>query len=124
MFYGPRPSPGRQRSARPRQRAVDHVHGIADAIDRDKGAEARPLLLAEQHLVEHVEPVERHAGPAVLAFLVLVEEWLTTADRVDHILDVSRRRSRRQARQCIAQILQGGALALAWLAELFGRRHE
>src|SRR5262245_58076264 len=49
-----------------RQRAVDHVDRVLDAVDRDEGTEARSLLLAEQHLVEHVEPVERDARPAVL----------------------------------------------------------
>src|SRR5205809_6499947 len=42
---------------RPRQRAVDHRDCIRNAIHRDEGAEARALLLAEQHLIEHVEPV-------------------------------------------------------------------
>src|SRR5678815_2936780 len=54
-----------------RQRTVDHVDGVLHAIHRDERAEARALLLAEQHLVEHVEPVERHARTAVLALLDL-----------------------------------------------------
>ena len=40
------------------------------AVDRDERAEARALLLAEQHLVEHVEPVERDARAAVLRRLL------------------------------------------------------
>src|SRR5258708_38316564 len=54
---------------RSRQRAVDHGHRIRQAIDRDKRAEARPFFLTEQHLIEHVEPVERDARPAILALL-------------------------------------------------------
>ena len=73
----------------PRQRAVDHVDGVLQAIDRDEGAEARAFLLAEQHLVEHVEPVERDAGLAVLGLLLVIEERLAAADLVDHVLDVS-----------------------------------
>src|SRR4029077_18573544 len=60
--------------SRPRQRTVDHVDGVLQPIDRDKRAEARALLLAEQHLVQHVEPVERDARLAVLGLLLLVEE--------------------------------------------------
>src|SRR5262249_1764352 len=56
-------------SRTPRQRAVDHVDRVLHAVHRDEGAEARALLLAEQHLVQHVEPVERDAGTAVLALL-------------------------------------------------------
>src|SRR5215208_6597526 len=49
----------------PRQRTVDHVDGVLHAVHRDERTEARALLLTEQHLVEHVEPVERDTGPAV-----------------------------------------------------------
>src|SRR6478609_5346546 len=72
-------------SGRPRQRAVDHGDRIRHAIHRNEGAEARAFLLAEQHLVEHVEPVERHAGLAVLGLLLLVEERRTAADLIDHV---------------------------------------
>src|SRR5579872_3778711 len=68
--YGPLLSQGRQRvSTRPCQRAIDHRDRIGKPIDRDKGAETRALLLPEQHLIKHVEPVERHARTAVLALL-------------------------------------------------------
>ena len=108
------------RASAPSIIATAFVH----AIHRDERAEARALLLAEQHLVEHVEPVERDAGPAVLALLHLIEERLAAADLVDHVLDVFGARSRRQLRQRIAQILQRGALAVGRLAELLRRRHE
>src|ERR1700739_2964769 len=88
---------------RPRQCAVDHGDGIGNAIDRDKGAETRTLLLAEQHLIEHVEPVERDAGAAILALLDGVEEGLAAADLVDYALDILGARIRRQVRQRIAQ---------------------
>lgn len=52
-FYG---------SAGSARRAVDHVEGVRDAVDRDEGAEARALILAELHLVEHVEPVDAAIG--------------------------------------------------------------
>ena len=87
-----------------RQRAVDHVDGVLHAIDRDERAEARAFLLAEQHLVEHVEPVERHAGLAVLGLLLLVEERLAAADLVDHVLNRSARRVPGKLRQRVAQI--------------------
>src|SRR5262245_10106989 len=67
---------------RPRQRAVDHVDGVLQAVHRDERAEARAFLLAKQHLVEHIEPVERDAGLAVLGLLLLIEERRTTADIV------------------------------------------
>src|ERR1700675_4515220 len=75
-------------SGRPCQRAVDHRDRVRQAVDRDKGAEARAFFLAEQDQVEHVEPVERNARPAILALLHWVEERLATADLVDHVLDV------------------------------------
>src|SRR6478735_8213031 len=92
-------------SRAPCQRAVDHVDRVLHAIDRDEGAEARALLLAEQHLVEHVEPVERHAGTAVLALLDRVEERLAAADLVDDVLDVLGGGVLWKLRQRFAQIL-------------------
>src|SRR6476660_8483841 len=59
---------------RPRQRAVDHVDRVRYPVHRDERAEARAFFLTEQHLVEHVEPVERDAGAAVLALLHGIEE--------------------------------------------------
>src|SRR6185437_9579853 len=58
----------------PRQRAVDHVDGVLQAVNRDERAEARPFLLAEQHLIEQIEPVERDARLAVFRLLLRVEE--------------------------------------------------
>src|SRR5512137_2832754 len=74
-------------SRRARQRAVDHVDRVADAVDGDERAEARALLLAELHLVEHVEPVERHARLAVLGLRLarLVEKRLAPPDLVDDL---------------------------------------
>jgi len=77
-----------------------------DAVGRDEGAETRAALLAEQHLIKHVEPVERNAGLAVLGLFLMVEERLTTADFIDHVLDRLRIGIRRQLRQRIAQIHQ------------------
>src|SRR5262245_12179764 len=71
-----------------RQRAVDHVDGVLQAVDRDERAEARAFLLAEQHLVQHVEPVERDARLAVLGLLFLIEERRTAANVVEHVLDL------------------------------------
>src|SRR5258708_12045569 len=66
-------------SACTRQRAIDHGDRVRQAIDRDKRAEARAFLLSEQHLIKHVEPVQRNALPAILAFLDRVEERLAPA---------------------------------------------
>src|SRR5450759_1019852 len=73
---------------RPCQRAVDHGHRIRQAVDRDERSEARTLFLTEQHLIEHVEPVERDARPAILAFLHRIQERLAPPDLVDHVLDL------------------------------------
>src|SRR5258708_21955533 len=83
-------SQGRRRTGlpRPRQRAVDHGDRIRQPIDRDERAEARAFFLAEQHLIEHVEPVERNAGPAILALLYRVEERLAAADLLEPVLDL------------------------------------
>src|SRR5580692_6760910 len=122
------PSPasggGKEKLRRSRQRAVDHIHRVLDAVGGGEGAEARATLLAKQHLIEHVEPVERDAGLAVLAFFLRVEERLAAADLVDHILDGFRRRVGRQLRQRIAQVDQRRAPGLARLAKFFRRLHE
>ena len=86
------------------QRAVDHADRVADAVSGDEGAEARPAFLAEQHLIEHVEPVERDAGLAILGFFLLIEKRLTPADFVDHVLNALRIGVIRQLRQRVAQI--------------------
>src|SRR5436189_5831399 len=92
------------RRCTPRQRAVYHVDRVLHAIDRDEGAEARAFLLAQEHLIEDVEPVERDAGPAVFRWLFVIEERLTPADLVDDVLDVLGARALRQVRQRVAQI--------------------
>src|SRR5687768_10210289 len=109
---------------RARQCAVDHVDRVLDAVYRRKRTEAGALLLAEQHLVEHVEPVERHPRSAVLGFLRLVEERRTPADFIDHVLDILRGRFRRKLRQCVAEIGERLALDLGRLAEFLRRQHE
>src|SRR5258708_8973747 len=65
--YGSLLSQGRQRRklTRPRQRAVDHRHRVLQSVDRDEGAEARAFFLAEQHLIDHVEPLYRHPTPPI-----------------------------------------------------------
>src|ERR1700761_6486156 len=78
---------GTRGSRRPRERAVDHIDRISDAVGGHERTEARAFLLAEQHLVEHVEPFERDAGLAVLALFLLVENRPPPADLVNHILD-------------------------------------
>src|SRR5215468_885588 len=83
LWLWARLSPGRQLS-RPRQRAVNHGDRVRHAVDGDEGAEARAFLLAEQDLVEHVEPVQRDAGTAVLALFHGIEERLAAADFIDH----------------------------------------
>src|SRR5262245_30199814 len=109
-----------------RKHSVDHADGVLNAVDRHERAEARALLLAQQHLVAHVDPVDLAAGLAVLGLDLagLVEERLAPADVVDHLLDLLRRGVRRQPRLSIAQIIQRRALALAGLAILLLRQHE
>src|SRR5215813_2101619 len=111
---------------RSRQRAVDHVDRVLKPVHRHERAEAWTLLLAEQHLIEHVEPIERNAGLAVLALDLsgLVEKRLAPADFVDHLLDLLGGRVGRQLRKRLAQVEQRRALALARLAELLLRQHE
>ncbi len=88
------------------------------AIHRDERSEAWAFLLTEQHRVQHVEPVERHARLAVLGLLLLIEERLAAADLIDDVLDRAGLCIGRQLRQRIAQIGQRRAFAVAGLAEL------
>src|SRR5712664_1198929 len=77
----PSPTRGEGRELRaPCQRAVDHRDRIRHAVDRDERAKARAFFLAEQDLVEHVEPVERNARPTILALLHLIQKRLAAAD--------------------------------------------
>src|SRR6266436_9700696 len=93
---------------------------------RKERAEARTLLLAEQHLIEHVEPIERNARLAVFALHLsgLVEKRLAPADCVNHLLDLLRGRISRELRERLAQVEKRGTLALARLAKPLLRQHE
>src|ERR1700727_3093285 len=87
--YGSLLSQGRRRDlSAPRQRAVDHRDRIGQTIHRHERAETRAFFLTEQHLIKHVEPVERHARPAILALLYRVEERLAAGGLADHVLDI------------------------------------
>src|ERR1043166_5557930 len=114
------------RSSRSRQRAVDHGDGVVEPVDRRERAEARAFLLPEQHLIEHVEPFERHARLAILALDLsgAVEKRLAPSDLVHHLLNLLRRRVHRQLREPVAQVEQRRALALGRPAELLRGQHE
>src|SRR5258708_7330902 len=91
---------------RPRKRTVDHVDRVLEPVHRRERTEARALLLAQEHLVKHVEPLKRDARLAIpcLALAGLVQERLAPADFVDDVLDLLRSRIGRQLRKRIAQI--------------------
>ena len=94
--------------------------------DGDERTEARAFLLAEQDLVQHVEPVEHDAGLAVLGLDLagLVEKRLAPPDLVDDFLNAFGRLIRRQLSERVAQIDQRRALRGRRLAELLFRQHE
>lgn len=46
---------------RPCERGVNQPNRIVDPVHRNEGTEARAFFLAEQYLIEHVEPVELDA---------------------------------------------------------------
>src|SRR5215510_2970711 len=77
----------RRRLCRSCQRTVDHLDRVPKPVHRCERAEARALLLAEQHLIEHVEPIECDTRLAVFALDLsgLVEERLAPTDFVDHL---------------------------------------
>jgi hypothetical protein len=110
--------------SRPRECAVDHRDRILNTIDRGERAETRPFLLAEQHLIEHVEPVERNARLAVLGRLLVIEERLAAADLVDDILNVFGGRVRGELRKRVAQVGKRRALAFGRLTEFLFWQHE
>ena len=64
------------------QGLFDQRPGFGNAIKRHEGAEARPLVLTEQHLIEPGKPVAQ------------VLEGMGLADLVDLVLDVLARRIR------------------------------
>ncbi len=80
--------------------------------------------MPQEHLIEHVEPLERDAGLAVFCRLLVIEERLAPPDLVDDILNRFGSRAGRKLRKRIAQIGKRLALALARLAEFFRREHE
>jgi len=64
------------------ERAIDHVDRVLDAIHCNEGTRKRgPFLLAEQHLIEHVEPVEGDAGPLPSLVLILPGSWSRNGSR-------------------------------------------
>src|SRR5690349_23737354 len=109
---GPASNRRGRRLGAPRQRTVDHVDGVLQTVDRNERTKARTFLLAQQHLIEQIEPVERNARFAVLRLFLLVQERLATADLVDHILDILRARGGSQLRERVAQIDQRCALGI------------
>src|SRR6266567_3970470 len=106
------PRPGNAFSSRAGERAVDQRHGVVEPVDRHERAEAGALLLAEQHLVEQIEPFERHARLAVLGLDLAgaVEERLAPPDLVDDLLDPLRAGVGGELRERVAQIEQRLAL--------------
>ena len=99
------PAPSRaavSRASSPRQRLVDQRARLGDAVERGERAEARSALLADQHLVDHLEEGDRHAGPAFRALLGMVLVALDLAGDVERgVLDrlaVGAGRQRRQRR--------------------------
>src|SRR5262249_58626253 len=89
---------------RSRKQPADHPDRVLKPVHRHERAEAGTLLLTKQHLIEHVEPIERNAGLAVLALDLsgLVEERLAPAYFVDHLLDLLGGRIGRQPRKRLA----------------------
>src|SRR5215813_2019716 len=116
----------RRRLCRSCQRTVDHLDRVPKPVHRYERAEARTLLLAEQHLIEHVEPIERDTRLAVFALDLssLVEERLAPTDFVDHLLDLLGGRIGGQLHKRLAQVEKRRTLALARLAEPLLRQHE
>src|SRR5262249_7491127 len=117
---------GRRRLCRSCQRTVDHLDRVPKPVHRYERAEARTLLLAEQHLIEHIEPIERDTRLAVFAFDLsgLVEERLAPTDFVDHLLDLLGGRIGGQLHKRLAQVEKRRTLALARLAEPLLRQPE
>src|SRR5580704_4261953 len=53
------------------QHTLDQAHDIVAAVELDEGAHARPLLGAQQHLIERLEPLAQLGlGEVTLAHLV------------------------------------------------------
>src|SRR5262249_61255250 len=79
-----------ERLCRSRQRPVDHLDRIVEAIQRHEGAKSRALLLAEQHLIKHVEPMERNAWLSIFALDLpaFVQERLASAHFLNHLLNL------------------------------------
>ena len=70
------------------QRLLDQRARLGDAVERGERAEARPALLADQHLVDHLEEGDRDAGPAFRALLGMVLVALDLARDVERgVLD-------------------------------------
>ena len=94
---GPETSSGRRNpSGRvevfPGDHPVEQGQRLVHAVERDEGPQARPLFLAQQDLVERLEP-----GPQV-------GEGIPLAHFVDFGLDRFRIRIRRQGAQCRREI--------------------
>ena len=72
----------------PRQRPLDQRARLGDAVERRERAEARAALLADQHLVDHLEEGDRHARAAFRALPGVVLVALDLARDVERgVLD-------------------------------------
>src|ERR1044071_789567 len=52
------------------ERLADQRRGLLAPVERDEGAEARPLVLAQQHFIERLEPGAQLRERMALADLV------------------------------------------------------
>ena len=84
------------------QRLADQFARLCDAVECCERAEARAALLADQHLVDHLEEGDGHAGTTFRALLRVVLVALdlagdpiyyarttTTPDRHEHIMAIA-----------------------------------
>ena len=103
---------GHAASASRRERALDQGAGLGRAVDGDEGAEARAFALAQQHLVQGLEPVAQ------------IGEGVALADLVELVLDRLGVGILAGGAQPAVQLLERRPLLVARRAVAAGRRHE
>ena len=93
-----------------REAGVDQGDRLGDAVERDEAAEARALLLAEEHLVDRGEPVAERL------------EAVVVADGEDEVLQRLGIGGAVPGLQPVAQVGEGGGLLRVGGAVGLGRR--
>ena len=102
----------------PCQRFVNQLPHLIQPVDRNERSEARPLVFAQKHGVNHIEELVRNSRPrgrCSLGRVVLIARN-RPRDVIERVLDFVRARFCRQLRQPVRNLRENAALDVVGVA--------